>query len=232
VPTDSASATFTADMLVVAESLSGQTYSLSSLNLAINLATVGAGGMDTGAAPASGYVAIYTIYNPTTQVSALLGANATSAVAPEVYGGASMPTGYTASALIGVFRTTAASLLLACFLEGRKISISPVVSGITTNTTYALGSVISVAGMIPKNAKTIAGSLIIQSSAQSGMNALVSSGPQRFGEQGMTSTVAAGFAQSAAYGEVAISAPQMVGIAFISNAGTPAFSLFITSYTF
>lgn len=51
--------------------------------------------MYTGAAPASGYVAIYAICNPSTGVSALLGVNAAAAAAPQVYGGANMPAGYT-----------------------------------------------------------------------------------------------------------------------------------------
>ncbi|EOV5654830.1 TPA: hypothetical protein ACIF6B_005072, partial [Escherichia coli] len=87
----SASATFTADQVIVGESLSGKQYRVSSVSETINLTTTGAGGMDTGAAPASGWVAIYLIYNPTTNTSALLGVNTTTVVAPTVYGGANMP---------------------------------------------------------------------------------------------------------------------------------------------
>ncbi|WP_252383636.1 phage tail protein, partial [Escherichia coli] len=54
----SASATFTADQVIVGESLSGKQYRVSSVSETINLTTTGAGGMDTGAAPASGWVAI------------------------------------------------------------------------------------------------------------------------------------------------------------------------------
>ncbi|MGM7825288.1 hypothetical protein ACS791_22620, partial [Yersinia enterocolitica] len=83
----SSTATFTADELIVQTALGGLQYKLSSFSKTINLATTGAGGMDTGTVPANGFVALYAIYNPTTQISALLAVNASSVVAPEVYGG-------------------------------------------------------------------------------------------------------------------------------------------------
>ncbi|HDV7153904.1 TPA: phage tail protein, partial [Yersinia enterocolitica] len=98
----SATATFTADQLTVTTGLNGQPYLLTSFSKTINLATTGAGGMDTGTVPANGFVALYAIYNPTTQISALLAVNASSVVAPEVYGGSNMPAGYAASALVSV----------------------------------------------------------------------------------------------------------------------------------
>ncbi|HHA3806998.1 TPA: hypothetical protein ACOCPI_004353, partial [Yersinia enterocolitica] len=98
----SATATFTADELIVQTSIGGRQYKLTSFSKTINLATTGVGGMDTGTVPANGFVALYAIYNPTTQISALLAVNASSVVAPEVYGGSNMPAGYTASALVSV----------------------------------------------------------------------------------------------------------------------------------
>ncbi|HGU5938085.1 TPA: hypothetical protein ACM98N_004228, partial [Yersinia enterocolitica] len=102
----SATATFTADELIVQAVLGGRQYKLASFNKTINLATTGAGGMDTGTVPANGFVALYAIYNPTTQISALLAVNASSVVAPEVYGGSNMPAGYMASALVSVLPTS------------------------------------------------------------------------------------------------------------------------------
>ena len=109
----SATATFTADELVLGTALNGQKYHISSLSTSINLATTGAGGMDIGSAPVSGYVAIYAIYNPTTSTSALLAVNTTSVTAPEVYGGSKMPSGYTASALIAVWPTDSSGLWIS-----------------------------------------------------------------------------------------------------------------------
>jgi len=105
----SATATLAADEIIVETALGGVRYCLPSFSKTINLATTGAGGMDTGSAPVSGYVALYAIWNPTTQTAALLATNCTSIVAPSVYGAGSMPSGYTASGLVGVWPTNASS---------------------------------------------------------------------------------------------------------------------------
>ncbi|HDL7940994.1 TPA: hypothetical protein PXP85_002813 [Yersinia enterocolitica] len=118
----SATATFTADELIVQTSIGGRQYKLTSFSKTINLATTGVGGMDTGTVPANGFVALYAIYNPTTQISALLAVNASSVVAPEVYGGSNMPAGYTASALVSVFPTSS-SQLAPVIQQGRRVSI-------------------------------------------------------------------------------------------------------------
>ncbi|NKD22590.1 hypothetical protein HEQ76_20705, partial [Enterobacter asburiae] len=75
VTAPSATATFTADELIV-ETGTGTQYRLNAFSQAINLGTVGAGGMDTGTAPASGYLAIYALFNPTTGARCLIGVNA------------------------------------------------------------------------------------------------------------------------------------------------------------
>ncbi|HDL7402755.1 TPA: hypothetical protein PXN31_003326 [Yersinia enterocolitica] len=118
----SSTATFTADELIVQTALGGLQYKLSSFSKTINLATTGVGGMDTGTVPANGFVALYAIYNPTTQISALLAVNASSVVAPEVYGGSNMPAGYTASALVSVLPTSS-SQLAPVIQQGRRVSI-------------------------------------------------------------------------------------------------------------
>ncbi|ENG6270180.1 hypothetical protein ABU553_004158 [Yersinia enterocolitica] len=118
----SATATFTADELIVQTSIGGRQYKLTSFSKTINLATTGVGGMDTGTVPANGFVALYAIYNPTTQISALLAVNASSVVAPEVYGGSNMPAGYTASALVSVLPTSS-SQLAPVIQQGRRVSI-------------------------------------------------------------------------------------------------------------
>jgi hypothetical protein len=120
----SATATLTADEIIVETALAGIPFKLASFSKTINLATTGAGGMDTGTAPASGAVAIYAIYNPTTATSALLATNTTSSVAANVYGGANMPAGYTASALVSVWLTTPASLLQIGYQQDRHIAIA------------------------------------------------------------------------------------------------------------
>lgn len=154
----SASATWTADELVVESALGGTQYRLNSLNLSVNLATVGAGGMDVGAAPVSGYVALYVIYNPSSGTKALLAANATSAKVGEVYGGTAMPTGYTASALISILPTNASGLFLPVIQFDRTIAI-PQITAVSTSSPPSSLTALSIAGAVPPNAKSCSGSI-------------------------------------------------------------------------
>ncbi|WP_129019393.1 hypothetical protein [Yersinia enterocolitica] len=151
IPSASATATFTADELIVQTALGGLQYKISGFSKTVNLATTGAGGMDTGTVPATGYVALYAIYNPTSGATALLAVNATSAPAPEVYGGANMPAGYTASALVSVWGTSSGQ-----FVVGHQIGRHV---GIISNQLYSTaGSVLSYSGIslataVPPNGK-------------------------------------------------------------------------------
>lgn len=154
----SATATFTADEIVVESSLGGLSYRVFSFNKTINLGTTGAGGMDVGTAPVSGFVGIYAIYNPTTGASALLATNATSAAAQEVYGGANMPAGYTASALVSVWNTDASRNLIIGFQAGRRISRRPFTAIGGTGPTGGAVTAVSVPGAVPLNANRVFGS--------------------------------------------------------------------------
>ncbi len=151
IPAASVAATFTADELIVQTGWGGRQYKLSGFSRAINLLAAGAGGMDTGTVPAIGYVALYAIYNPTSGATAMLAVNATSAPAPEVYGGANMPAGYTASALVSVWGTSSGQ-----FVVGHQIGRHV---GIISNQLYSTaGSVlgysgISLAAAVPPNGK-------------------------------------------------------------------------------
>lgn len=152
----SPTATLTADQIVVATALGGRHFRLSAFSKTINLATTGAGGMDTGSAPTSGFVGIYAIYNPATGTSALLGVNATSAVVPEVYGGANMPAGFTASALVSVWKTSGAGQFSVGRQRGRRISI-PASTVLSTNAAVGTPTAFSIAGTVPQNAMWCAG---------------------------------------------------------------------------
>lgn len=159
VPVTSATATLTADEVIVQTALGGASFCLASFSRAINLATTGAGGMDVGTVPVAGYVALYAIYNPTSGVSALLGVNATSAKAPEVYGGANMPAGYTASALVSVWRV-AASKFVAGYQQGRSISFPYVIAANSTSAVASL-TAISLSSIIPINAISCGGFMAV-----------------------------------------------------------------------
>lgn len=161
IPAASATATLTADEIVVETLLGGTRYCLPGFNKPINLATNGVGGMDTGAAPASGYVGIYAIYNPVTGVSGLLAVNATATAAPEICAGV-MPAGYTASALVSVMRVTAGQLFGFAEQTGRLVNHGSVAT-LGTAALQPTYVALSIAGSIPKNAKTMSGVLGIGS---------------------------------------------------------------------
>ncbi|WP_432321655.1 hypothetical protein [Yersinia enterocolitica] len=184
----SATATFTADELIVQAALGGRQYKLTNFNKTINLATTGAGGMDTGAVPANGFVALYVIYNPITQASALLAVNTTSAVAAEVYSGANMPANYTASALISVWGTSSSQFKIGYQFD-RHITITTTNIYTTTSGTTSQTS-ISLAGTIPQNANSVDMLLVVgQTVAGSGVGLNLYSSSNGIGQMGVAASV-------------------------------------------
>lgn len=190
----STTATLTADEIAVSTSLGGATYKVGNLNKTLNLASTGAGGMDTGSAPASGYVAIYAIYNPVSGASALLGVNATSSIVPNVYGGANMPSGYTASALVSVWPTNASSQFVIGTQRDRKIQRVgvPIISA--TNTSF---TAVSLSTAVPPNAISVGGFFHCITNTASGGNLDLTSdvngvGLQPIGVGGVTGTGVSG----------------------------------------
>ncbi|PCM49689.1 phage tail protein [Pseudomonas fluorescens] len=154
LPVAASVATVTADQLIVEQPGVAQ-YKLANLNLSLDLTTVGAGGMDTGIAPANGSVGIYVIYNPELKVAKLLGVNATLSTAPEIYAGTNMPAGYSASALVSVWQTGASRLMNPGIQHQRSISIARTV--VLENGMSMSPTPISLASVVPKNAKTVGG---------------------------------------------------------------------------
>ncbi len=158
-------ATFTADELIV-EAATGQQYRLSAFNKTVNLGAVGAGGMDAGGVPATGFIALYAIYNPTSALTALLAVDATNSIMPDVYGGASMPAGFTASALISVWRISG-SQFVAGYQTGRSVSFARQTALTSTSQITSL-TALSIAGIVPKNATDISGYGSLYSTAATG----------------------------------------------------------------
>ena len=181
VTTASATATYTADELVVETTLGGTQYQLSSYNKPVNLATTGAGGMDTGAAPASGYVALYAIYG--SSGTSILAVDTTASVAPAVYGGAHMPAGYTASALISVWPTNGSGQFVVGQQQDRTIGISGI-AVLATTTNQASYTALSISGAVPKNAKTTFGSIGVITSSTGGSSVSFNVSPDANGVGG------------------------------------------------
>ena len=226
----SATATLTADEIVVETALGGLRYCLSSFNKTINLATIGAGGMDTGSAPVSGYVALYAIYNPTTQTAALLATNATSVVAPNVYGGANMPSGYTASALLSVWPTNSSSQFVVGLQQDRAFFFN-IATAFNSSTTQASLTAISLATYFPRNAKSFDGSMGFSSSAISVMNISIASSSGGLGQKifslgGVTSS-----GNVVPLSNIPLLTAQTIYYAASSSAGTPTFVIYVSGYT-
>ncbi|WP_439004562.1 hypothetical protein [Ralstonia holmesii] len=225
----SASATMTADEIVVESALGGLRYCLASFNKTINLGTVGAGGMDVGTAPVSGYVALYAIYNPTTSTAALLATNATSAVAPHVYGGANMPSGYTASALVSVWPTNGSSQFVQAVQRDRRISLVSA-GGFTTATTAASWTSIAIGG-IPQNAVRVSGNISSLTSVASVTQLFqVASDANGAGAKSNVSTTVVASNGTSMPFDLDIYTAQTAWYKASNPSGTPSFSMIVAAY--
>lgn len=221
------SATFTADELIV-ETSAGQQYRLSAFNKTVNLGATGAGGMDTGSVPSSGFIALYAILNPTDGATALLAVNATAASVPEIYGGANMPAGYTASALVSVWRVASGQFTIG-EMVGRQIN-TPEQSLVTVTNTVSSLTELSISSVIPKNAKTMEGWGLINSVQTTTNNSFaVSSKPYSLGFRTHGSSNSG---VSATFSNLLIAEPQKIYYQ-IGFGGTPTPStIYSTGYSF
>ncbi|WP_334067238.1 hypothetical protein [Burkholderia cepacia] len=233
VATASATATLTADEIIVGSSLGGVAYKLANFNKTINLATTGAGGMDTGSAPVSGFVALYAIYNPTTGASALLARNATSAVQPNVYGGGNMPAGYTASALVSVWPTNASGQFVSGLQLDREVGIGNN-TVLSTSTAQASLTSFSAAAALPPNARFCRGDCTISTTtASAGANGVICGTSVEVGRIAVSATSAtSSAATTVSFPKIPIVAAQTLYYRAGVSAGTLNFVVNICAYTF
>jgi len=223
-----ATATFTADEIIVETALGGLRYCLSNFNLSINLATTGAGGMDTGSAPLNGFVAIYAIYNPVTTATALLAVNASSAT-PTIYGGLNMPAGYTASARIGVLPTNGSGQFKVFSQVGRSISIASV--QVFSGSSGGLVLLpIPLSSAVPLDAISATGSLTASSTSSSNCGLTLSSTSASLGSQSLSGAVAAGGGIGSNY-LIDIDVPQTAYVSTTNTAGAPTYTASIVRYS-
>lgn len=228
VTSASATATVTADEIIVESSLGGSQYRIWSFSKTINLATTGAGGMDTGTVPANGFVGIYAIYNPTTNTSALLAVNASSQIG-EVYGGSNMPSGYTASALLTVV-PTASSQFKTLTVSGRKVYTGASVVLSTSSTSSA--SQVNISGVAPLNTKEIEGIISLGSSGSGTMSVSLTTTSGPYGLRQYGGYVPAGNSASSSFVNLPVSQP---GVIYFSSAnstsGTPSYLVYCSGYS-
>lgn len=230
VTTDSASATLTADEIVVKSAIGGLSYIVPNFSKTINLATTGVGGMDTGSAPANSFVSIYAIYNPSTQVSALLACNQ-SVSSGSVYTGANMPSGYTASALVSAWRTSATGLLVAGSQSDRSIDVT--LATIINTTSVLTNSSVSMNSILPIAAVSFSGVLQCgAASANSSVTVGLASTSSGFGRKscGATSTVANAVTQCA-FSDMAVPTSRTTYVSSTVDIGSISqAAAFLTSY--
>lgn len=221
----SSTATLNADEIIVGSSLGGQKYLLKQFSKTINLAAAGAGGMDTGTAPASGYVALYAIYNPVTGASALLATDATPARVPEVYGGANMPSGFTASALVSVWPTDSSRRFIMGYQRDRRTAFADILI-ISTTSVVNTPTSLSIASAVPKNANRVRfHSNIISSTSQNVFLNVFSDVNQVGGWGGGVVTTNFGYV-----GEMMLATPQTVW--YMTGTASATFQLFCGGYEF
>ncbi|RON18139.1 hypothetical protein BK660_21950 [Pseudomonas brassicacearum] len=224
----SATATVAADEIVVGTALGATTYRLANFSKTINLATTGINAMDTGTAPVSGWVAIYAIYNPTTSTSALLGVNSPNTFMPTVYGGANMPAGYTASALLAVVPTNASRQIKAGVgVRGRKTTVA----AITAYSTNSTGTFVpSLASYIPANAVSLFGELQISNTGNFSMSMNINAdATSLIGQQNRTCFVNS-TADVTNFQNVFLTTLQTVTLVLSTAGGTPFYGLIITGW--
>ncbi|SUP77306.1 tail fiber protein [Yersinia frederiksenii] len=223
----SATANFIADELIVQTALGGLQYKLTNFNKIINLATTGAGGMDTGTVPVNGYVALYAIYNPTTQISALLTVNTTSVLAPEICAGV-MPSGYTASALVSVWRIASSQFVMG-YQADRKI-ITPVVPATTSTSLPASYIALGLTAIVPVNAKSVNGWVGITTTAPVNNQIFVASSASGIYEHLIQSAPITTL--NASLPDIPIITPQAVYYKAASSGTVSLFVIDINGYTF
>lgn len=222
----SATATFTADEVIVETALGGPTTKLASYSQVVNLATTGAGAMDTGAAPVSGYVALYAIYG--ISGTSILAMNATSAVAPSVYAGGHMPAGYTQSALIGVWPTNSSGQFMAGNQRDRTLNFANVQVLNSTSATSLIS--LSIAAAVPKNAVSCGGYLNASTASPTNLNLSVASDANSTGLQ--ITAISQATASACAFLGLIMATAQTIYYSGTITSGTPQFNIFVSSYSF
>jgi hypothetical protein len=228
-----ATVTFTADSIVTATTLTGTIYPLGNYQKIFNSGITGAGGMDTGALPSSGFVCIYAIYNPTTSGVSILGSNCSTSDST-IYSGANLPSGYTASALIGVWKTNGTPAMTIGYVLGRSFYQVPV-SAISITASQSLSEA-TISTVVPPNAKSYSGYVQIECGSSpgaaqiSGEIATDSSGSGEFIQQIYCASTNS-LAGATPYSNMGIPVSQQTYIGGSLVGSSPSFTVYVSSYS-
>ncbi|MRT30907.1 hypothetical protein [Herbaspirillum sp. CAH-3] len=154
-----ASLAFTDEQVIVGTALNGTRWALPSFNQTLNLATTGAGGMDTGSAPASGFVAVYAGLNTTTGARTVFAQTVGASAPTTIYSGANAPAGYNATGLISILPTNGSGQFLAYVAQTGRSIVIPSVTVLTGGGPSAPYTAISLNTALPRGSKAVSGSL-------------------------------------------------------------------------
>lgn len=225
--------TYTAAELILKTTLGGQNTLLSNVNLTCDVSTTGAGGMDSGAPPISGYIDFYAIFGAPSSIS-IIGITSTGQ-APEFYGGLNMPVGYTESALLGILPTDSSGNIVASCQIGRKVKTAARQAFTTTTATGATPVAVSIVGAVPASAKLVNGLFTQTSTSTSNLTTVfydfpgaVFVGQQYFFQFGAVPAQG----QNGNFYNLALSTSQSLNYAMLSTAGTTTLTAYITEYEF
>jgi hypothetical protein len=150
---------------------------------------------------------------------------------PEVYSGAYMPAGYTASALVSVWQTDTNRLMVTGVQHQRLISIPRV--QVLSNGASLTWTPVSLASIVPKNAKTVGGYVHYISSAENAAGGYlglasdaVGTGLKTVGIGGML-----GLGTLSSFSDLVMTTPQTIHY-ILDSILSRANSVHISQYTF
>jgi hypothetical protein len=169
------------------------------------------------------------IYNPTTGASALLAKNATSAAQTEVYSGANMLAGYTASALVSVWPTNGSGQFVVGQQADRTVGLAPTLQ-INTGTQQPSLTALTVTTGVSLNAKALYGEVSMQSTAISALSCTTAGSANNLMESNFASQNAVQI--RAPMSRTVISTPQTIYYTASVGSGTMTFMLWTTGYDF
>lgn len=168
------SLTVTYDQVSEATALGGNYYPSFSGNFTLNGGATGANGLDTGTLSASSYYAIYAITKGDGSTFAVLAYKLGTLAT--IYPGANMPSGYTASALLGIWPTNASAQFSNGIVFGREFYYSGAwpqpLSNVAPTTANTLQS-LSIGSGIPAGAISVSGMLALHDNSGAGTRAVV-----------------------------------------------------------
>jgi len=226
----SATATITADEVVVKSGLAGRTWTIGGFNKPINLGNVGAGGIDAAPAAANSWLAIYAGLNESSGVTTVFAQNVANNVAPAIYGGANIPLGITATALLAVVPTGAGGQFKPCAVRGRDVFI-PLIAAYSGNASVP-NNPISIAALVPANAIAIThGELQIQNTIQSAMSLTVGPDASYFGQQNIGTTIYGPGILTSNYSKIPLIIPQQIMFSSSSSAGIATYNIYLSGYS-